>query len=1612
MMTQRPLSVCVVFACLVVSLPAPCVHAATADGPSARCRIACLNRCVPSGQAAVIKATYTCKLPGEGLNHEARAAWGNDFTYITATPIPTTLDENNGTAAWQFGPLINQETKTFEIVLSNGAGECTIVPFKMGTYVGDAPIEPEAVCRTGICTNQRCLVPACNTQSQKGKDPVDLGTGLFYMAGLTDLFVGGPIPLVFSRSYIPRLTDEGHVWSALGGNWMHNYDISLTEQQVDDPVLQDELPGLPLKAVNVVYLGGQLITFMEVPLPAGLPGEFSLANAEETVYQLQGEYALGGTGYWFMDPVRELLVLFDGDPGSADYGRPLEIHDRNGNKLALTHEDDGQGGRRLKQVQDDLNGQAYRTFALAYDANGNLQSVTDNTDQATPRQVQFGYARVPADTQEPLSYYQLTSFTDAENKQTTYAYSADPSHGPLMASYTLPENNTPVTNVFDAQGRVTQQTDAVNTVTTFEYGPDGGLAAGETRLTDPDGALVVTHTDEKLTTKIVDQAGNFIDFGYGRDEATPDLANADRPKQVQDRMAQRNTTSVDYHTPTGKPATITNADNKVISYTYTDQLQGVGQYALAFTFYDLTRVDYPDGTYVTYEYDVNGNVTKVTDQAAKDTTFTYNSYGQVLTVTNPTSGVVTYTYNANGTLNTVTDSDTGIGTTTYAYDAKLRLIKVTHPSTKFVQYTYDKNNRLTSFTDERNKTWTYHYDGNGNLVKAIDPDTYETDHVYDAMDRLLTVTDRENGVTTLTYDALGRIASVKDATNVTESYTYNSRGWLTGITQNGKTWQIAYDNEGVPTSLTTPATAAFPAGRTLTVTTNVLGYLTALTNHLNETTSLTRDAVSRVTKVTDARSQETNYTYDARGLLSQVSLPESISGVYTYNNAGLLSNIRDPDTKNWAFAYSNVGRAASHTDPLGKARNYLYDALGRLAEIRFPDHTEGDPDKAVFTYDDAHNLTQVTYSDGTILNYAYDNLSRLTSTNVNGTNTLTFTRDKLGRITNTNDAGVDFGATYDAAGRLATATYNDGALTVTYVYDNATGLLTGVSDSLSNASVTFTYNDEQQLTGITRGNGVNTTYTRDGAGRITRAQTGSIIDISYGHDAAGRLTQETLTTIPLDPADYLESANESITVNDADQVTSTGYTYDSRGRMLTGNGHTYTYNDAGHLVGISGEPVTMAYNGLGRLATRTQGGTTVRCAINCAVDVDCPAYERATDGSYRRYNVRRPGGALLYSVDPNTSNAVAYYHFDRTGSTLALTNAAGSVTNTYCYATDGRLLQRTGTDPQPYTFVGKWGVRQEGTDGQAYLMGDRFYDAKTGQFLTRCADWPTINDPRTINPYQYARGNPRGSIAPGGGKGTCVECVEDNHCEDRARPLCAANRCAEVECHADVKCPGGDVASNMKCVQVDPNAGTCPSITPPDAPVKWECGSLQTRRSTAGRCVPTCDGDNSDGLTQSRLNLACPGGQVCESGAGATGPRQVTVSRSSTPAVTAPHVGTRQAPAKLLAKCVPKWGGAWDATPGGAPSSPANTGALVEDTTRSAAAASSEGGETGGMRVVEGQLVEIDGRKFLKLRGSRCLIPYRGDPEKNLPSFILTAPSGSSYGKCVVPARGGRDFRE
>ena len=107
---------------------------------------------------------------------------------------------------------------------------------------------------------------------------------------------------------------------------------------------------------------------------------------------------------------------------------------------------------------------------------------------------------------------------------------------------------------------------------------------------------------------------------------------------------------------------------------------------------------------------------------------------------------------------------------------------------------------------------------------------------------------------------------------------------------------------------------------------------------------------------------------------------------------------------------------------------------------------------------------------------------------------------------------------------------------------------------------------------------------------------------------------------------------------------------------------------------------------------------------------------------------------------------LSYYVSDNLGSTRALTNSDGAVTDTYSYDAYGNLIASTGTTVNPYRFTGQW---FDAAIGQYYLRA-RGYNPLSGDFTSRDSYEGQTDAPATLNRYAYATGDPLRGIDPSG----------------------------------------------------------------------------------------------------------------------------------------------------------------------------------------------------------------------------------------------------------------------
>jgi RHS repeat-associated protein len=105
-----------------------------------------------------------------------------------------------------------------------------------------------------------------------------------------------------------------------------------------------------------------------------------------------------------------------------------------------------------------------------------------------------------------------------------------------------------------------------------------------------------------------------------------------------------------------------------------------------------------------------------------------------------------------------------------------------------------------------------------------------------------------------------------------------------------------------------------------------------------------------------------------------------------------------------------------------------------------------------------------------------------------------------------------------------------------------------------------------------------------------------------------------------------------------------------------------------------------------------------------------------------------------------------FYHQDGLGSTKALTDQAGNVTDSYQYEAYGNVVGRTGSTVNGYRYTGEY------TDDSIQLQynRDRYYSPYVGRFVSVDIFNGIELTPLTFNKYLYANANPVINVDPSG----------------------------------------------------------------------------------------------------------------------------------------------------------------------------------------------------------------------------------------------------------------------
>ncbi|WP_075072943.1 RHS repeat-associated core domain-containing protein [Longilinea arvoryzae] len=1140
-------------------------------------------------------------------------------------------------------------------------------------------------------------------------------------------------------------------------------------------------PKLEVNQANDVTLtlpGGKRVTFYFKPYPpsswfgfllvprylpeAGVYGSLTAEGCGLLTVSGGSTFCFPGnlyepTGYTYTDPYGRQYDL--GADGSLH-----SITDMNGNVLTFSADGisssvgdlsvqfirDGEG--RITQIIDP-EGNAY---AYGYDDQGNLAAVTA-PGVATSLVYHYGTDHYFLGADDPRgnplivdTYYpdgRLESESDALGNVFHYTYDAST----RTTIVTNPDGGT-VVSVYDANGKLLRQTDPLGHTTSYTYDANQNLLT----QTDPLG-----HT----TSYTYDANGN----------------------QTSVKNALNQTYSTTYN-QYGGPVTKTDALGNVQTIHYDAR-------------YMPTSITDELGTITSFTWDDHGSVLTRTDGNGKLTSNSYDAYGNLIGETDPLNHTRAYTYDLLGQQTSATDAQGQI--TSMAYDALGHLTTLTEPLGKVTQFEYDANGNQTAAVDPLGNRTTYTYDAANHQTRVDYPDgSFETT-TYDWRGNVLTHTDAAGHMTRNQYDLAGQLTSVTVADGTADAGTtgfgYDAAGRKTSQTDPlGNTTSYTYDNAGRLLAITDAL------NHTTSYAYDAAGRRTATTDAQNHTTLYAYDVRNRQTITTYADGTTTALTYDGNGQKLSRTDQGGKTTLYTYDDAGELLSVADPMGHLTAYGYDAAGNLLTITDANGHVTAFGYDELGRQVEKIWPDssyetfgydlndnqtgHRLADGQTNTYLYDEVGRLTQVDYFDGQRVNYTYT-ADRLQQTIVDGRGTTNYAYDNQDRLIGViQPGGQEVSYSYDAAGNRLSMTTPAG--TTLYGYDDA-GQLAGVTDPSGGAS-SYTYDAAGLRTQLVLPNGVAIDYGYDALDRLTSidqhlgAATLASYDytldpagnrlslteangssIQWAYDDAYRLASETrrdASNAVAYQADFaydavgnrlmqtVGTATTQSTYNDLDQLLSAGtaqYQYDGRGnlaRVTDGADVTqYSYDAADRLSGVTlpdGTTVAYTYDAAGRRVRQSVAAQVTNYLWDELSPYGDVVLETDSSGSVVASYVL--GGAELLSQ--TRGGATGYYLHDGQGSTRALSDVLGAVTDTYAYTAFGELYAQTGTTTNAYLYTGQQFDSLTGL----YSLRARYYEPNGGRFLSRDIEFLDINNPNEFNRYNYASSNPINTIDPKG----------------------------------------------------------------------------------------------------------------------------------------------------------------------------------------------------------------------------------------------------------------------
>jgi len=843
------------------------------------------------------------------------------------------------------------------------------------------------------------------------------------------------------------------------------------------------------------------------------------------------------------------------------------------------------------------------------------------------------------------------------------------------------------------RGLVTKQeadiTSSEKAVTLYSYRSDGLIQAS----VDPSGVKTTYTHDFNSGANTIVKTVSIVNTAQKRDGTinnesivTKTVQNWNNEFLIEETDAKNNITRYAMDL-IGRITNVIFADGTFMTYSYNDSYAQYSKGLIYVDVKDQEQINKSHGHYLRYAYDGLGRLKKLTqcfkDQNGIDVSYASENF-----------------YNSDGTLRAVRDAQ---GRETHlVYDAYRRLKRIEYPDDTELATGYSYSGYSTyiqTLKDANGTVTTYKFDVLGRLVAVTEPATVDastgdvvalphtTTYDYDTLGNLLSFTDAKNRTTSYQYDLMNRLVLETYPDNSTFSYSYDKNNNIIHKVD-ARGVHIKYDYDSL--------------------------------NRLYKIHVDNNNGISHI-----ALNEKAFFEYDLNGNRT-FARNEHSSAEFVYNNRNwLTSETRTIESTPYTFGYTynTVGDLLTTAYPSGYKSYNSVDTLHRVLNVKYSKPGESILNDIVrYNYNPMGTISNIINANGVNQDFVYDKRDRV--------NEFFIYRQSDGRDTPILWQRYE----YDKVGnRIADNTYESEG-----------------RGAISEYMAKWKINSKDKL-------GARVAYSYDSLYRLTGVHYPGVKphkdnDQRYLYDSVGnRMRHE----FELGEHDFEYNNLNQLTkmiVNHGEAGTNY-YSWDANGNLAREEKHSllgkvsekdYFWNYDDRLtkvdVGIE-DKVASNQEGSSVVFKRDFDGTkVVEETLYGAVVKEKTTFVKKTeeyglDGSLKFLYIEGFG-----RINALRKNRLEVYHKDFLNSTVLITDIKGSVIENNTYDPFG-VIEKSKSENNlgnDVTFTGQKWNRKLGF----FDYNPRPYDPGIGRWLGRDFLRGRLNNPKTLNRYQYCLNNP------------------------------------------------------------------------------------------------------------------------------------------------------------------------------------------------------------------------------------------------------------------------------